>query len=64
MSSRAHSRRPGGWLPWLLVPGLLLIFAGANAHLIYVAFQSQPDCVAHLKGAGEGTAYRAAKSAC
>ncbi len=64
MNARTRPRPHGGWLPWLIVPGLLLIFAGANAHLIYVAFQSQPDCVAHLKGAGEGTAYRAAKSAC
>lgn len=63
MNSRAYSRSPAGWLPWLVVPGLL-IFAGANAHLIYVAFQSEPDCVVHLKSAGEGTAYRAAKSAC
>ncbi len=36
----------------------------ANAHLVYVAFSSQPDCVTHLKGAGEGGTYRAAKSAC
>jgi hypothetical protein len=64
MSFRAQSRASRGWLPWLLVPGLLLIFVAANAHLIYVAFQSQPDCVGHLKSVGEGTAYRAAKSAC
>jgi hypothetical protein len=36
----------------------------ANAHLVYVAFSSQPDCVTHLKGAGENGSYRAAKSAC
>lgn len=64
MSFPARSRPSRRWLPWLLVPSLLLIFAGANAHLIYVAFQSQPDCVGHLKSVGEGTAYRAAKSAC
>ena len=51
-------------LAWLLVPAGLLLFAGANAHLVYVAFQSQPDCVAHVKGNGEGGGYRAAKSAC
>ncbi|WP_376769276.1 hypothetical protein [Aminobacter ciceronei] len=48
---------------WMLVPAGLLLFAGANAHLIYVAVDSQPDCVKHFKAAGEG-GYRAAKSAC
>lgn len=36
----------------------------ANAHLVYVAFSSQPDCVSHLKAAGAAGAYRAAKSSC
>lgn len=36
----------------------------ANFHLLYVAFQSQPDCVAHLKTASGDGGYRAAKSAC
>lgn len=52
------------WLAWVLVPLGLIIFTGANAHLVYVAFQSQPECVDHLKEAGSGDAYRAAKSAC
>ena len=30
-------------------PGGAAAVAGANAHLVYVAFQSQPDCVAHVK---------------
>lgn len=64
MSGRARSQPLGGWLPWIIVPGILLVFAAANAHLVYVAFQSQPECVAHVKHAGEGTGYRAAKSAC
>ncbi|MDQ2633024.1 MAG: hypothetical protein M3Y78_04735 [Pseudomonadota bacterium] len=64
MIARKRLHLPGGWLPWLLVPAGLLVFAGANAHLVYVAFQSQPDCVAHVKDAGEGSSYRAAKSAC
>ena len=34
---------------WLLIPAAVLLFAGANAHLIYVAFSSQPECVDHLK---------------
>ena len=49
---------------WLLVPAGLLLVAGANAHLVYVAVSSQPDCVPHLKEAGTSGSYRAAKSAC
>ncbi|MBN9058316.1 MAG: MFS transporter, partial [Rhizobiales bacterium] len=38
---------------------------GANAHLVYVALRSQPECVAHTKATdGSGSAYSAAKSAC
>jgi hypothetical protein len=38
----------------------------ANAHLVYVSVQSQPDCVAHLKPGthGEEGAYSAARSSC
>ncbi len=64
MSRQAKSKLSGNWLPWVIVPAVLLLFAAANAHLLYVAFQSQPDCVAHLKVGGEGTGHRAAKSAC
>ena len=45
------------WIVWGFVLAGVLTFVGANAHLIYVAFQSQPDCVA-------GDGYRAAKPAC
>jgi hypothetical protein len=43
----------------------LLLLAGANAHFLYVAVMSQPDCVDHVRPgeAGNGT-FRAAKSAC
>ena len=52
-------------LAWLLVAAVLLVVAGANAHLVYVAVASQPECVAHLKEAGtQAGEYRAAKSAC
>jgi len=41
------------------------LFVGANAHLVYVAFTSQPDCVPHAKEVGvEGAPLRAARSAC
>jgi hypothetical protein len=43
----------------------VLVFCGANAHLVYVAMSSQPECVAHLKEPlhDSGT-YRAAQSDC
>lgn len=41
------------------------LLIGANAHLVYVAFTSQPDCVPHAKEIGvEGAPLRAARSAC
>jgi hypothetical protein len=52
------------WLAWALAAAAILLVAGANAHLVYVAVQSQPDCVAHAKAPGDGHRYRAAKSAC
>lgn len=64
MTSQRRVRLPGRWLPWLLITLGLLLFSGANAHLVYVAFQSQPDCVAHLKHKADEGGYRAAKSAC
>lgn len=49
---------------WLLVSAGVLIFLAANTHLVYVAFQSQPNCVAHSRDAGDGHGFRAAKSSC
>jgi hypothetical protein len=60
----------GSRLDWkllstLLVAGGLIILVAANAHLVYVAFQSQPDCVPHAKTAGQDDApLRAARPAC
>ncbi len=52
-------------LSWFLAAAVLLVVVAANAHLVYVAVASQPDCVAHLKEAGsQAGAYRAAKPAC
>ena len=64
MTRRARDTRNRTWLAWVLIPAGLLLVVGANAHLVYVAVQSQPDCVEHLKAAGEGDGYRAARSAC
>lgn len=50
---------------WLAVSMLgVLLLAAANAHLVYVAVSSQPECVDHLKNVGDDGRYRAAKSAC
>ena len=57
----------GRTLAILLAAAGVAIFLAANAHFLYVAVMSQPDCVAHNKEAGTGVAgatYRAAKSAC
>ena len=53
-------------LVWLLIPAAVLaIVVGANAHLVYVAMESQPECVAHLKEPLPGSGnYRAAQSSC
>jgi hypothetical protein len=51
----------------LAVAAGLLLVIGANAHLVYVAVTSQPECVAHLRP-GEGDAqadmFSAAQSNC
>lgn len=54
-----------GWLVRLIVTTIVLLFMVANAHLVYVAVTSQPDCVAHLGFEVEASgSFRAAKSAC
>ncbi len=51
-----------GWLIGLAIVAVLLV---ANAHLVYVAFSSQPACVSHLKlPDGSPDHFRAAKSGC
>lgn len=49
----------------LVVAGLALVVA-ANAHFLYVAVTSQPDCVPYNRAAGDNAAgtYGAAKPAC
>ena len=53
-------------LVWLAVGGGVLALAAANAHLVYVATTSQPDCVAHYRHGEErsAAAYSAASSSC
>ena len=53
-------------LALIVVLGLLTVVL-ANAHLVYVAFASQPGCVQHLKERGEAArpgSFRAAAPAC
>ena len=64
MNRIAPKPRRKGLLVWVLVSAGVLLVAGANAHLVYVAFDSQPECVDHAKTAGDGQRYRAAGSAC
>ncbi|WP_332702190.1 hypothetical protein [Devosia sp.] len=59
--ARRHGTRRLLLIAAVVIVGVLL---AANAHLVYVAFSSQPDCVTHLKGEGEPGTFRAAKSAC
>ncbi len=51
----------------LLIAGGLVLLVGANAHLLYVAVTSQPECVAHVRH-GEGNvadnSFSAAASSC
>jgi hypothetical protein len=61
---------PGGWksksILWLSIGLGLIALVAANAHLLYVAVSSRPDCVAHLRyGEGNGTnSFSAATSSC
>jgi hypothetical protein len=52
-------------IAWTIAVTVVLVFAAANAHLIYVATTSQPACVSHarLGEAGDGS-FSAAQSAC
>jgi hypothetical protein len=64
MTARPKPSRRKTWLAWVLISAGLLLVAGANAHLLYVAVRSQPDCVETAKATGEDQVYRAATSAC
>lgn len=58
-------RLRGASLAWLGVGGVVAAVLGANAHLAYVAFASQPQCVAHLRvGEAALSAATAATSSC
>ena len=48
----------------LIASASAVILVAANAHLVYVALASQPDCVPHAKSVGTNGIFRAARSAC
>ncbi|WP_196260141.1 hypothetical protein [Pelagibacterium limicola] len=52
------------WIVAALIAGGCILFVLANAHLVYVAFASQPACVDHLKPGHEAPGFRAARSSC
>lgn len=65
MNAHAGNSRLNWRLLSVLIAGAILaLFVAANAHLVYVAVKSQPDCVPHVKTSGDGDRFRAARSAC
>jgi hypothetical protein len=65
MSELARPRSKAKLLVFLLLVAGLIVFIGANAHLLYAALTSQPDCIPHLQtGHGQAGAFGAADSAC
>lgn len=62
---QSASRRGWSRTTWAIIAIGLLVFVGANAHLLYVALNSQSECVPHLKErSAEAGQFRAAKSGC
>ena len=52
---------------WTAIGAGLLLLLIANSHLVYVAFMSQPECVAHVRqgeGSGRDGKFSAARSSC
>lgn len=57
--------KPGKKTAWGLVAMTCALLIGANAHFIYLATSTQPDCVAHKKtGMTPEKGFSAAKSSC
>jgi hypothetical protein len=67
MSAVAMKRVSGKFWIWMAVAAGLLFVLMANAHLVYVAFSSQPDCIDHIKrgtSVAETGKFSAASSSC
>lgn len=65
-TAETAGRRQANWKTVSLIAAsaIVLGLAAANYHLVHVALQSQPDCMPHLKSAGQDGTYRAARSSC
>ena len=58
-------RRVTGNSRWVWIALTAAIFLGANAHLLYVAISSQPQCLRHTKDRGDQPGeFRAASPSC
>lgn len=69
MSATARENMRHTRINWQFVSVIIVGIGGAlviaaNAHLVYVALTSQPDCVQHLKTQSTTGAFRAAQSSC
>ena len=63
MNALADRQRRSRTMLWLLAAITIAAVIAANAHLVYVALASQPDCVAHVRQ-GDGRQFGAAQSSC
>lgn len=45
----AQEKAAGQRAAWIFTAVLIALLCGANAHLVYVAIASQPDCVPHRR---------------
>jgi hypothetical protein len=66
MRALPDTATPTRWraIAWMIAAAIVLVFAGANAHLVYVATASQPACVPHARLGEASGALSAAQSAC
>lgn len=60
----APAGRRGRRIVLMLTALAALLIIAANAHLVWVAVTSQPDCVPHARSLGGDGVYRAARSTC
>ncbi len=48
----------------VIAGGTIAVLVAANAHLVYVALASQPDCMPHERTMQDDGGFRAARSSC
>lgn len=67
MTAAAMKRVNAKFWIWTAVAAGLLLVLMANAHMVYVAFSSQPDCIDHVRrgtSVAEAGKFSAASSSC